>query len=875
MEAYTMKSRILSVLLILSLLLSLTVPAMAEEAQTVTLDIGDGSIVITETGYTQGSAGEETAFTGDYVIAQADPTPSQNTILVKSGSHTITLKDKTYIDVSKISNACAFSVTSGASAALILKKACVFESGSSKAGLNVPAGASLTISATGRSGSLNVIGGYGGAGIGGNSSQDGGNITILSSTIIAKGGSYGAGIGGGNGGDGTGENGKISIQGGTVKATGGSGGAGIGAGSVSFKDISVFGTGTNGTIEIIGSAAVTAQGGFHAAGIGGGSFLWLGGGTGYQAYGTGKNGTILISGNAVVTATGGTESAGIGGGSITDGGFSNDPSSTRNTGTGENGAIIISGNAHVEATAGADAAAIGGGYKSAGTETSGSITVTDNATVVANATTGAAIGGGNGYAATGSFGSITISKNANVTAVSESYAAIGGSRVYGSIYLSGGTVKATGSTVGIGGAYNAGAITVTGGKITATGTYGIGCGTLNLYGGTLHAISTGEDCAAMRAIAATGFAGDAWVLCEPTAPDLTNFLSGVLFNGPENGMIYSDMDYYELPEDKEIPEGFTLTVQAGQELYIPEDTTLYVNGTLIIEGDLIVEGQIVKGENGVIIGWGEEEPVTFEVAGTTMTLGNDLALNFMLNTADITGTDWYAEIAHGDQVITVPQSDWVVNGNYTRISYNGVAAKEMVDEVTVSVRDAKGSVLASKTDSVRGYAMRMFGWRNDFDTVLADMLNYGAAAQVQFNYKTDDLANSKMTEEQKAKATESIELTNIRETCDGYLGATLELESNIVLNFIYSADFVGKTATVSYTDHYGQAHSYETTVATDGKVSVDKLVVSDCSVKVTVTIDGVSVVDSVESYCARMQSSLALAEPLMKFAASARAYFSN
>ena len=88
--------------------------------------------------------------------------------------------------------------------------------------------------------------------------------------------------------------------------------------------------------------------------------------------------------------------------------------------------------------------------------------------------------------------------------------------------------------------------------------------------------------------------------------------------------------------------------------------------------------------------------------------------------------------------------------------------------------------------------------------------------------------------------------------------------------------FIGKTATVSYTDHYGKTHNYEVVVEANsnlGKVSVDKLVISDCSVKVTVTIDGVSVTDSVESYCARMQSELALGEPLMKFAASARAYF--
>ena len=273
----------------------------------------------------------------------------------------------------------------------------------------------------------------------------------------------------------------------------------------------------------------------------------------------------------------------------------------------------------------------------------------------------------------------------------------------------------------------------------------------------------------------------------------------------------------------------------------------------------------------------EEEAPNAEIAGTTMTLGNDLALNFLLEAAKVTGEGLYAEIVHGDKVTVVDQDEWIASGEYVKIAYNGLAAKQMTDEVVITIYDAEGNALDSKTDSIKAYAMRMFGYSEEFDTVLADMLIYGAAAQIQFNYKTDDLANKDMTDEQKACATESITLTDLRETAEGYLGTTLALENNIVLNFFYSEAFVGKTATVSYTDHYGTAHNYEVEITASGnmgKVSVDKLVISDCSIAITVTVDGVSVVDSVESYCARM-TSLALGEPLMKFAASARAYFSK
>ena len=326
----------------------------------------------------------------------------------------------------------------------------------------------------------------------------------------------------------------------------------------------------------------------------------------------------------------------------------------------------------------------------------------------------------------------------------------------------------------------------------------------------------------------------------------------------------------------------TVTVN-GETSRIPVDTAIgnYVCYVTVMAASVIyVDEFLAEDLDTVVIPEAEtEEPIpAVNIAGTTMTLGNDLALNFMVLTEKITGTGWYAEIAHGDKVTTIDQSEWVNSGDYTRISYNGLAAKQMVDEVVITIYDAKGNELASKTDSIRSYAMRMFGKSKPaFDTVLADMLNYGAAAQLQFNYKTDDLANSLMTDEQKAKATASVEMTDIRQTAEGYVGTTLELQSNILLNFFFTANYAGKTATVSYTDHYGVDHSYEVTVEASGsygKVSVNRLVISDCSVPVTVTVDGISVTDSAESYCARV-TDLALREPLMKFATSARAYFSK
>lgn len=148
------------------------------------------------------------------------------------------------------------------------------------------AGATLII----KSGTVEVTGGYYGAGIGGGYKDDGGTVKIYGGTVKATGGYYyGAGIGGGVYGDG----GTVEINGGTVNAYGGSGAASIGGG---------YG-GDGGTITINGGTVTAAGSG--AAGIGGGSIdpnidKDVGGGT------------ITVTGGTV-TAAGGNYAAGIGG----------------------------------------------------------------------------------------------------------------------------------------------------------------------------------------------------------------------------------------------------------------------------------------------------------------------------------------------------------------------------------------------------------------------------------------------------------------------------------------------------------------------------------------------------------------------------------
>lgn len=298
-----------------------------------TYDVGVGSVLITNS--------------GNYIITGST---ASNTIAVETGIQA----NITLINVSVVlSNGCAFHMGAGSAVNLTLLGMGTnrFTSCADHAGVHLAPNSSLSITSNSTA-TLIAQGGSGGAGIGGGQGGASGSIAIHGGKVQATGGLNAAGIGGGSGGacnsvvlDGV-------VQ---VVAAGGDYGPGIGSG---------YG-GTTNLVTIGGSAVVQARGGSAGgAGIGGGQ--------------SGGGGTILIGENAGVSATGGLYSAGIGGGS-----------------GGGGGNISISGSAVVTGTGGDYGAGIGGGLSG----TAGTVLIADSSTVTATGATGAAgIGGGFGGA---------------------------------------------------------------------------------------------------------------------------------------------------------------------------------------------------------------------------------------------------------------------------------------------------------------------------------------------------------------------------------------------------------------------------------------------------------------------------------------------
>ena len=221
---------------------------------------------------------------GTYTISGNLQTETANSIVVESGVEaTITLQN-----VNINSKSCAFDIQGNAAVTLILSGENILKSADNYPGIHcenqtddvftdVNSTASLTILGDGK---LTVTGGKQCAGIGGDNGWEntvgghGGIITIESGTIVAQGGSYGAGIGGGSGGSG----GRITIKGGIITAKENKDSAGIGGGSN-------FDGKFNGGRIIITGGQITAT--------------TIGHGAGYN-----KTDCLIISPDATITTTG-------------------------------------------------------------------------------------------------------------------------------------------------------------------------------------------------------------------------------------------------------------------------------------------------------------------------------------------------------------------------------------------------------------------------------------------------------------------------------------------------------------------------------------------------------------------------------------------
>lgn len=501
-----------------------------------TIDLSDTNPLTSGTGWSYDSGAQvyTIANNADVIITGSNAGSERRVEVAADAIANITLDGASISGLGD--NQSPLLLKSGAEVSLAAMGDNTLSAGGNCAGIQAPAGTTLTIVPV-ETLSLIVTGGTNGAGIGGGENEAGGNITINSDPVTAIGGANGAGIGGGANGAG----GSVRLSGWVTAIGGTNGGAAIGGGSgssshgsLSFGSYTNFrywtnttnsdpgGTGTHNSAtafpegsldtfkfiriepEAAPSNIIDLSENYPSTSNIGWSYD-----SGAQVYTIANNADVIITGSnefnqrRVEVAVSAKATITLDGASISGLGDGQSPLLLKNGAevtlilegdntlrAGDNHAgiqapagttLILGGEGSLSTTGGENGAGIGGA-NSAG----GKITIGGTANVTATGgRSGAGIGG-----AIGAGGTITIGGNATVTATGGS----AGAGIGGANNASSGGVNAAGGTITIGDNAN---VTATGGYASAGigGGQGGEGGNVRITGGTVKATHGGFACA--------------------------------------------------------------------------------------------------------------------------------------------------------------------------------------------------------------------------------------------------------------------------------------------------------------------------------------------------------------------------------------------
>ncbi|WP_296058307.1 M64 family metallopeptidase [uncultured Eubacterium sp.] len=230
---------------------------------------------------------------------------------------------------------------------------------------------------------------------------------------------------------------------------------------------------------------------------------------------------------------------------------------------------------------------------------------------------------------------------------------------------------------------------------------------------------------------------------------------------------------YKFEDGSEIPNtaGGTFTVPYGTKLDLTPAKSLY--GYEFVKADglntpIVSDGTVVtyyyKNKTAP-----EEKPSPV-INTVSLSLESSITMNFKVLKSSLSSFDeFYMTFECGGKEEKV--TDYKETDKYYVFSYKGINPQLMNDNVTAVLHAKNKSeeyTSPEKIMSVKEYAYTMLDRYSDDEhsklrTLLVDLLNYGAAAQVYAGYQTDNLVNSDLTDVQKDWASkDTTEFKNIR-----------------------------------------------------------------------------------------------------------------
>jgi len=170
---------------------------------------------------------------------------------------------------------------------------------------------------------------------------------------------------------------------------------------------------------------------------------------------------------------------------------------------------------------------------------------------------------------------------------------------------------------------------------------------------------------------------------------------------------------------------------------------------------------------------GEAESV---LEGWNITLGDDIGVNFYLNSTDYTVTT----TLNGEEVAPI------ISQNVATVN---VAAAQMTDIIGLTVKNA-GETVHTDEYSVCEYAQYLLNGNYSAGTkhMVKTMLDYGAKAQTYFDYKTENLANAGYELNKEAVIPSETEEMTISGSIAGgsFYGATLVFRNKVAVRYYFN-----------------------------------------------------------------------------------------
>lgn len=235
----------------------------------------------------------------------------------------------------------------------------------------------------------------------------------------------------------------------------------------------------------------------------------------------------------------------------------------------------------------------------------------------------------------------------------------------------------------------------------------------------------------------------------------------------------------------------------------------YVDGHTCEYGDWIVSQQptfTASGEQYRVCSiCGETETETLDmlvgkVSHWNIALKDDFEVKFYLQVSDSIASTAEVQVVIGNylQTFAVAQLEKNEEGYYRLTA--GVSASQMNDSIAITVVNG-AETGTTATYSVRQYCDTILAedTHSQYHTVVKEMLNYGAMAQLYFQRNVDNLSNAGITDVALAEIPETAEPWTIRDNLSGLnvRSASLVCRSRIALRYYFTGDVTGLTFTAN------------------------------------------------------------------------------